>query len=294
MLSYNQIGKKTGKEIFRVYGMNKRNLTVTTSTKMIKSGKKYDVVVVDESHKLSRRYGKQHPSFNAVYKINGFEKCQSHLEILKALGKQIILMYDVLQAIRPANVTRKQFHQLTSEFEQRYLTTQFRIQAPKGKKYTSDDYINGIKYLLYKDTGLLKYTNFDSNFNRDVFKDSTPDAYFGYFTEQPLHNLIDWVEEDRNFHPEHVNRVLAGLVEPWQQKDGKDKSIMHWHEGDIYRRWNSSQENWINSKDEDAEDQIGSVFAVQGIDLNKVGVLIGNDLQVDPNGHLFGNPEHFF
>ncbi|WP_089137153.1 DNA/RNA helicase domain-containing protein [Secundilactobacillus silagei] len=286
--------EKTGKEIFRVYGMNKRNLTVTTSTKMIKSGKKYDVVVVDESHKLSRRYGKQHPSFNAVYKINGFEKCQSHLEILKALGKQIILMYDVLQAIRPANVTRKQFHQLTSEFEQRYLTTQFRIQAPKGKKYTSDDYINGIKYLLYKDTGLLKYTNFDSNFNRDVFKDSTPDAYFGYFTEQPLHNLIDWVEEDRNFHPEHVNRVLAGLVEPWQQKDGKDKSIMHWHEGDIYRRWNSSQENWINSKDEDAEDQIGSVFAVQGIDLNKVGVLIGNDLQVDPNGHLFGNPEHFF
>ena len=34
-------------------------------------------------------------------------------------------------------------------------------------------------------------------------------------------------------------------------------------------------------RDADAEDQIGSVFAVQGIDLNKVGVLVGNDLQVD-------------
>ncbi|WP_139245409.1 DNA/RNA helicase domain-containing protein, partial [Bacillus cereus] len=34
-------------------------------------------------------------------------------------------------------------------------------------------------------------------------------------------------------------------------------------------------------------------FAVQGIDLNKVGVLVGNDLQVDEKGRLFGNPENF-
>ncbi len=40
-------------------------------------------------------------------------------------------------------------------YEKKFLHTQFRIQAPKGKSYTSDDYVNGIKYLLYKDTGLL-------------------------------------------------------------------------------------------------------------------------------------------
>ncbi|WP_242833600.1 DNA/RNA helicase domain-containing protein [Desulfosporosinus youngiae] len=108
-----------------------------------------------------------------------------------------------------------------------------------------------------------------------------------------LKNLIDWVEEDRNFNPEHINRVLGGLVEPWKQADGKDPSITHWHEGNIKRRWNSTQENWIYSEDADAEEQIGSVFAVQGIDLNKVGVLVGNDLQVDAKGRLFGNPENF-
>ncbi|WP_236824381.1 DNA/RNA helicase domain-containing protein [Bacillus subtilis] len=32
---------------------------------------------------------------------------------------------------------------------------------------------------------------------------------------------------------------------------------------------------------------------VQGIDLNKVGVLIGNDLQVDAKGRLFGDPENY-
>ena len=73
--------------------------------------------------------------FNNVYKIPGNEDCESHLEIIKKLGKQIILMYDVLQAIRPANVTREMFKDLTKNYEKRFLKTQFRIQAPKGKSY---------------------------------------------------------------------------------------------------------------------------------------------------------------
>lgn len=280
--------------IFRVYGMNNSNLTIATSTTLINADENYDVVIVDESHKLSRKFPKQHPSFNSVYK-GRFAQDENHLECLKKMGRQIVLMYDVLQAIRPANITRDQFNEETKSFLHRYLTTQFRIQAPVGKNYSSEDFVNGIKYLLYKDTGLLNQTSFKEDFNRAVFQDSDADAdaYFGYFETEPLKNLIDWVEEDRNFNPQHINRVLGGLVEPWKQADGKDPSITHWHEGDIKRRWNSTQENWIFSEDADAEDQIGSVFAVQGIDLNKVGVLIGNDLQVDAQGRLFGNPENF-
>lgn len=288
--------EKTGKSIFKVYGMKSSHLSVLTPTKLITTREKYDVIIVDESHKMSRKYGKQHPSFNTVYDIEEFRDCTSHLEIIQRLGSQVILMYDVLQAIRPANVTRELFQTLTAGYEKKFLTTQFRIQAPAGKTYTSDDYINGIKYLLYKDTGLLEsaLTNYNPNFNKEVFRDFSTDAYFGYVTEQPLHKLIDWLEEDNNFNPEHINRVLAGLVEKWKQSDGKDPSITHWHEGDIKRRWNSTQENWINSTDEDAKEQIGSVFAVQGIDLNKVGVLIGNDIQVSENGKLVANPANFF
>lgn len=288
--------QETAAEIFRIYGMNSTNLTVATSTQIINSGKSFDVIVVDESHKLSRKGGKQMNAFNEVYKIPGYENCQTHLEILQKIGKQIILMYDVLQAIRPANISRKDYKELTKDYEKKFLTTQFRIQVPKGQSFTSDDYVNGVKWLLYKDTGLLdsEFTNFDKNFNRDVFRDKRPDAYFGYFTDQPLHKLIAWIDMDRNFHAEHVDRVLSGLVEDWRQEHGKDPTITHFHEGDIKRRWNSTQTNWINSKDPDAEDQIGSVFAVQGIDLNKVGVLIGNDLEIDPNGHLYANPDNFY
>lgn len=283
---------KTAKEIFRVYGVSGTKLTIATSTQLINANENYDVVIVDESHKLSRKFSKQMASFNSVYK-DRFSQDENHLESLKKIGGQIVLMYDVLQAIRPANMTRTQFNEATKGFERKYLTTQFRIQAPPGKSYTSDDFVNGIKYLLYKDTGLLDQTNFDKNFNREVFYDTDVDAYFGFFETEPLKNLTNWVEDDGNFNHEHINRVLGGLVEHWKQADGNKISITHWHEGDIKRRWNSTQENWIHVDDEDAEDQIGSVFAVQGIDLNKVGVLIGNDLQVDENGCLVGVPENF-
>lgn len=283
---------KIAKDIFRVFGMSGNNLTIATSTQLINSGESYDVIIVDESHKLSRKYSKQMATFNKVYK-GKFIDDKNHLESLIKIGSQIILMYDALQAIRPANITRKQFNSSTENFEKRFLKTQFRIQAPKGKEYTSEDFINGVKHLLYKDTGLLESTNFNKNFDRSVFNDPNMDSYFGFFEKKPLKSLIEWVEEDRNFHPEHVNRIVAGLVEPWKQADGKESSITHWHEGSIKRRWNSTQENWVYSDDIDAEEQIGSVFAVQGIDLNKVGVLIGNDLQVEEGGKLFANPDNF-
>ncbi len=291
--------KKTGEEIFKIYGMNSSRLDVLTSLTLINRGDKYDVIIVDESHKLSRKHTKQYYTFNEVYNIPGNEDCESHLEIIKKLGTQVILMYDVLQAIRPANVTRKMFKDLTKDFEKRFLKTQFRIRAPKGKSYTSDDYVNGIKYLLYKDTGLLssELTNYNPLFNRDVFRDNNLDAYFGYVTGKPMRQLFDWIEDDRNFNPEHINRVLSGMfccetVDKWVSADGKDSSIKHFHEDGFDRRWNSTQENWVNIKDDDAEDQIGSVFAVQGIDLNKVGVMIGPDIKVNNEGKLEAIPEN--
>lgn len=292
--------EKTAKDIFKVFGISNFNLTIATSTKLLTQNKDFDVIIVDESHKLSRRGQKQHPTFENIYKVSKFENCQNHLEALKLIGKQVILMYDVLQVIRPANISRENFQDMTMDFEKRYLTTQFRIQTPKGASYTSDDYINGIKYLLYKDTNLLEYTNFDPNFDRSLFQNNAEiededkeTKYFGYFENRPLNNLKDWLEEDKNYHPSHVNRLLSGLVEDWRQNDGKDPSITHFHENELSLRWNSTQENWINSSDADAEDQIGSVFAVQGIDLNNVGVLIGNDLLVDEDGKLYGEPANF-
>lgn len=67
---------KTARKIFKVYDFNNKNLTITTATSLLNKFKdknsinendKYDVVIIDESHKLSRYHTKQHPSFNKVY-----------------------------------------------------------------------------------------------------------------------------------------------------------------------------------------------------------------------------------
>ncbi|WP_270792556.1 DNA/RNA helicase domain-containing protein [Enterococcus casseliflavus] len=85
---------KTAQEIYKVYGMNRNNLTEVISTQLINQDKDFDVVVVDESHKLSRKYAKQMSSFNNVYK-GRFNSDDNHLEPLKKIGNQLILMYDV-------------------------------------------------------------------------------------------------------------------------------------------------------------------------------------------------------
>lgn len=284
------------KEIFKIYGMRP---TVTTPTRFIRDfvhprRAEFDAIIIDEAHRLFRDY-RRGIAANWVGIYEGdFEDCKSHLEIIqRAAGttSQIILMYDVLQAVRPSCITREMFASLTAGYSKEFLKTQFRIKAPAGKSYTADDYINGIKYLLYKDTGLLDsgYTQFNPEFNRDVFRDPSPDAYFGFFEDHPLANSYQWITERGIYNPSDSNRVLAGYVEPWRQAHGKDPNIKHWKEGNLHLRWNSSQKDWINSPDKDAKDQVGSVYAVQGIDLNRAAVLIGPDLVVGSDGHLKGS-----
>ena len=53
-------------------------------------------------------------------------------------------------------------------------------------------------------------------------------------------------------------------------------------------RWNSTQNNWIGSKN--ATKEVGSIYTVQGDDLNYVGIIIGNDL-IYRDGKLVFNRE---
>ena len=77
-------------------------------------GKNFRFYHREQSHKLSRRGSIQMSAFNAVYKVSGYENFLSHLEILQKMSKQVILMYGVLQTIRPANLSRAKFAGFTS------------------------------------------------------------------------------------------------------------------------------------------------------------------------------------
>lgn len=57
--------------------------------------------------------------------------------------------------------------------------------------------------------------------------------------------------------------------------------------------WNSTATDWINSPG--SVDEVGSIHTVQGYDLNYAGVIIGNDLQWDPDSRTFSfNRDSYF
>lgn len=277
--------QKTAKELLNFYNI-RGTVVIGTSTKIINSEEYFDLIIVDEAHKLSRKHTKQMYTFNKVYDIPEFRNCSSHLEILTKISNRLILFYDAFQSFRPAHISHKDFYELTKDFKQYKLNKQYRINNE-----LANDYVDAIKYILYKDTGILNEYNFNKNFNRDIFNNS----YFNFLiSENPISDCMELLKKDNHIHPNHTNRVLSGLNEKWKISDGKDINIKHFKEdnGKSYR-WNSTQDNWLNISDEDKEEQIGSVFAVQGKDLNVCGVILGEDLGVDKNGKLFGDYKNF-
>ena len=72
-------------------------------------------------------------------------------------------------------------------------------------------------------------------------------------------------------------RTAAGYAWKWQSKrDPATYDIVL--DGKGYR-WNSTDVNWIISKN--ALNEIGCIHTVQGYDLNYLGVIIGNDIKYD-------------
>lgn len=86
-----------------------------------------------------------------------------------------------------------------------------------------------------------------------------------------------------------LSLLSSGYYKPWQSKSINPPSKRRAHskkneifdfDFDGYKLiWNSTERNW-SSKDF-AKDEIGSVFTLQGADLNYCGVIIGNDIYYD-------------
>ena len=268
------------KSIFNAF--NIKNIAVTTAYKLIKSQEKFDYVLIDEAHRLRRYYSKgNHVTQDIFHK----DPSQNELNLLQPLGNQFILFYDPAQTIRPNDIPRKDFLGFVNshDFKQLSLTKEYRINIyEEGQPFTSDDYINGILSFLQ-----IKEQN--DSFNKDLFKSYlyNPDAYFGIVNS--IQELFDYLNYSEQYNSATQNRVMAGYTRPWKSK--KDKSAFDWLEGSHHWKWNSTSENWLNKKN--SRQEIGSIHAVQGIDLNFTGVIISNDIGLNKNGEIIGKPDNY-
>jgi len=218
--------------------------------------KNYDLVIVDEAHRLQRRknimgYG----AYDNVNKKLGLGREATQLDWTMASSRHQIFFYDENQSIKPSDIRKEDFIKLNAKYYT--LTTQMRVEA--GEEYIE--------------------------FIEDIFDLKTPKKKdFGNYEFKicdDIHQMCADIKEKDKTHG--LSRVVAGYAWPWHTKKGdKDYDI----EIDGYKAvWNSTATDWVNSKN--AINEVGCIHTVQGYDLNYVGVIMGPEFGYDSEKKKF-------
>lgn len=235
---------------------------VLTPFQVGESTEPFDLLVVDEAHRLNQRANQAAGPLNKKFieineKLFGWDDPQkTQLDWIRKQSRHSILMLDVNQTVRPADLPATKTKEIAAQARtagRLYpLQTQMRISADK-------DYVGYI---------------------RRVLSDSPPAIRedFGDYDLRLFTNLGEMRRELQKREEEcGLARLVAGYAWPWKSK--KDRSAFDIELDGQQMRWNSTTTDWINSPK--SVDEVGSIHTVQGYDLNYVGVIVGNDLRYD-------------
>lgn len=254
------------RKIFDKIDLGDANIKIFSPIQFGKSNDDFDITLVDETHLLkvgvTGTLGKQVHEIDQ--KIFGNTDIHSELEWIMAKSKNVVMVFSDQQRIRPANISKSDILKYSDEYNMREYWLKTQMRSLGGKKYI--DYIHDI---LSND---LRPTQ------KEIFKG---------FEAKIFTNIQDFVAAIQKRESEYgLSRMVAGFAWKWSSKE--DKREYDIRIDGIEFRWNSTQNNWIGSKN--APEEVGSIYTVQGDDLNYVGIIIGNDL-LYRNGKLIFNRE---
>ena len=224
--------------------------------------KRYDLLLVDESHRLSRRVNVTNfKSFDDVNKKLGLSKDGTQLDWIMLSSKQQIFFYDERQSVIPKDVRPGDFEKLNAK--QYQLTSQMRVEG-------GDDYLEFID-------GLLDLKKVDLKTNKYDFK-----------IYDDIHKMVSDIKKKDSEYT--LARLIAGYAWPWKTKGGKPG---HDIEIDGLKLvWNGTNINWVNSPN--ALNEVGCIHTIQGYDLNYAGVIVGPELTYDEtNDRLVVDPDKY-
>lgn len=220
------------------------------------SKNKYDIVVVDEAHRLRQRVnlGAYFGAFDKACARLGLNKMKSNeLEWITMQSKNSIMFYDTAQSIKPSDVPQSAFDKVkqapNTKIER--LKSQFRVRGGNA-------YVQFIDALL--NNKLIEEQN--------VFKSKQYE--FSLFDS--IDEMIDSIRS-RNSEV-GLSRLVAGYS--WKWVSNKDTSLFDIDIDGTKLRWNSINQDWVNS--ENALDEVGCIHTTQGYDLNYTGVIFGHEI----------------
>lgn len=208
---------------------------------------KYDVLIVDEAHRLNRRVNISNMgAFDNVNRKLNLDNAGDQLDWIKLSAKHIVLCYDKNQSVRPSDVLPEKIEELKAE--KHLIQSQMRV-------------LGGQDYIEYIDNILHICENKTKQF----------DKYDVYLFDD-VQEMSQKIKENDNKYG--LCRMVAGYA--WEWKSNLDKEAYDIVIKENKFRWNSTQKDWVNSKN--AINEIGCIHTIQGYDLNYVGVIIGNEI----------------
>lgn len=215
----------------------------------------FDVLVVDEAHRLKGK---------GAYQYRGINQIE---DIIKA-SKVNVFFIDEFQRIRPDDIGTvpeiKRIAELHgSEIHEYTLSAQFRCSGAEG-------FINWVDNVLQ----IRPTANF-SGWDREAFEFKMFDTPNGVYEEIKAKAASGYKA-----------RMLAGFAWDWtKDTDGNrngEVADVTIPEHDFEMPWNGRSISSTWAIHEAGIEQIGCVHTSQGLEFEYVGVIIGNDLKYDP------------
>ena len=237
------------------------------------SKEKFDLVVVDESHRLRRRVnlGAYFGAFDKACQALNFDKHNaSELDWVTIQSKHTVLFYDEGQSIKPSDAKKEQFDIIKRNKDTSILKLKSQFRVKGGNAYV--EYIDSLLHNNLKEGSSI--------FNSKEYEFTLFDS---------LETMIEQIKlRDKE---SGLSRLIAGYS--WEWKSNKDKDAFDIKIDDVQLKWNGTSNDWINS--DGAINEVGCIHTTQGYDLNYSGIIFGNEISFNPETkEIIVNEENYF
>ena len=244
-----------------------RKVFVGTAFQVAEQKEDFDLVVVDEAHRLTQYGAQAHGTLTKKYPeitqqlFGEMDPSKNQLDWMRAKSRMVLLMLDLEQSVRPMDIPRAELDAVVQEARDddrvHPLVTQMRAAG-------GNDYIRYARQLVSQDPPERRLDFGDYEFS--MYDD--------------MGQIMRRIQELEQQHG--LCRMVAGFAWKWTSKASK-KGARTAHDfviDGVPMKWNGTTKDWISSRT--SAEEVGSIHTLQGYDLNYAGVIIGPDLRFDP------------
>ncbi|WP_046746282.1 DNA/RNA helicase domain-containing protein [Kordia zhangzhouensis] len=265
--------RKTLKKVFRKTPGLKSSMVISPSDTFKKS---YDLLIVDEAHRL-RQY--KNIGWMGTFRKNnhklGLGDEGTELDWIIANSTNQIFFYDLAQSVKPSDIEAVSFEKFLKDEE-----------VPKIKLTSQMRVLGGRDYISFVDKLLTNKLDTKEIFLSDDYELLAFDSLKDLYTELSI-------REDKY----KLCRLIAGYAWPWlsnpKLKPKPEESVYDIELDGLKFKWNSVQEDWINS--ENAFKEVGCIHTTQGYDLNYSGIIFGEEIDYnEETNEIEINKEKYF